>query len=104
MRREKAARRGGGEGGLTVNDEYMLLLERSRDLLLAGLKFHPGVFEGESLRLGKFPLSRAIVGYGTWPGALPRENPHAPPPTRAPAAIRSSDGALGRPARALAAR
>ena len=64
MRREKAA----GDWGLTVNDEYVLLLECSRDLSLAGLKFHPGVFEGESLRLGEFPLSRAIVGYGTWPG------------------------------------
>ena len=42
---EKAAR------GFTIYVKYMLLLERSRNLLLAGLKFYLGVFEGESLLL-----------------------------------------------------
>jgi hypothetical protein len=37
--------------GFTIYVKYMLLLERSRNLLLTGLKFYLGVFEGESLPL-----------------------------------------------------
>ena len=43
--REKAAR------GFTIYVKYVLLLERTHNLLLAGLKFYLGVFEGDSLLL-----------------------------------------------------
>jgi hypothetical protein len=57
----------------------VLLIECSRNLLLAGLKFCLGIFEGEPrpLCLGKNDdlLSLTIACMGTWPGAYRAETP-----------------------------